>query len=56
MPLVIRWPVGGVTAGNIATTAAHIDLLPTVAELTQTPLPPEFKPDGISLKPFLKGL
>ncbi len=55
VPLFIRWPEGGLTAGNITTPAAHIDLLPTVAALTSTALPPGYKPDGISLLPLLKG-
>jgi arylsulfatase B len=55
VPLLVRWPEGGVTKGNVTAAAAHIDLVPTLAELTGTPLPPEFKPDGISLNPFLHG-
>ncbi|HWB05992.1 MAG TPA: sulfatase-like hydrolase/transferase [Verrucomicrobiales bacterium] len=55
VPFLIRWPEGGVVAGNVNTPAAHVDLLPTVAELTGVPLSPEFKPDGISLVPLLHG-
>lgn len=55
VPLLVRWPGGAVAAGKIAFTAAHMDLLPTIAELTAAPLPAGFKPDGLSLVPFLHG-
>ena len=36
VPLCIRWPEGGVTAGNVTAATAHVDLLPTLAELTDS--------------------
>lgn len=49
VPFMVRWPDGGVTAGSLTAAAAHVDLLPTVAELTANPLPPDLKLDGQSL-------
>ncbi len=40
---------------NIETTAAHIDILPTVAQICNVELPKERKIDGKSLLPLLKG-
>jgi arylsulfatase A-like enzyme len=54
VPLLIRWPAGGITAGNITTPAVHFDLLPTLAALTGTPLPPDARPDGLSLAPWMQ--
>ena len=53
VPLLVRWPAGGVTPGNCNVPAAHFDLLPTLAALTGLALPADSKPDGISLAPFL---
>jgi hypothetical protein len=54
VPFFIHWPKGGLTGGrDIDTLAAHIDVLPTLAELCGIPLPGDYKPDGISLKPLL---
>ena len=40
---------------NIETTTAHIDILPTLAELCTTELPTDRTIDGTSLLPLLKG-
>ncbi len=40
---------------DIETTTAHIDLLPTLAELCNTQMPTDRKIDGKSLLPLLKG-
>ncbi len=53
VPLLIRWPQGGITPGNVSTPAAHFDLLPTLAALTGTTLPAGFKSDGINLAPLI---
>jgi arylsulfatase A-like enzyme len=53
VPLSIRWPEGGVLAGNVQTPAAHFDILPTIAAFAAVPLPTEVKSDGISLAPFI---
>ncbi|MDF1852802.1 MAG: arylsulfatase [Verrucomicrobiales bacterium] len=56
VPFFIHWPGGGLTGGkDIDTMAAHIDILPTLAELCQIPVGPGYEPDGISLKPLLEG-
>jgi arylsulfatase A-like enzyme len=52
---IARWP-GVVPAGRVADEPwAFWDFLPTAAELAGAPLPGTFKPDGLSLVPFLKG-
>ncbi len=53
VPLAIRWPGGGITAREVSAAAAHYDLFPTIAALTGTALPADFKSDGISLAPFI---
>ena len=57
VPFFIHWPQGGLTGGkDIETLAAHIDVLPTLAELCNIPVPEEdYQPDGFSLKPLLDG-
>ena len=56
VPFFIHWPKGGLTGGrDIDTMAAHIDVLPTLADLCGIPVPKEYQPDGISLKPLLDG-
>ncbi len=55
VPLYVRWP-GRVPSGRIITQmAAHIDLLPTLAELTGVRLPDSLSLDGRSLVPLLTG-
>ncbi|MFP4057917.1 MAG: arylsulfatase [Candidatus Brocadiia bacterium] len=55
VPLFVRWP-GRIPAGlRVEPIAAHIDLWPTLVELTGVPRP-ETKPlDGRSLAPLLRG-
>lgn len=56
VPFFIHWPQGGLTGGrDIDTMAAHIDVLPTLAELCDISVSKAFEPDGISLKPLLDG-
>ena len=56
VPFFIHWPEGGLTGGkDIETLTAHIDVLPTLAELCDVPVSEDFAPDGISLKPLLEG-
>ncbi|SFS91290.1 Arylsulfatase A [Zhouia amylolytica] len=40
---------------DIETMAAHIDVLPTIAQICNVPLPTERKIDGKSLLPLIKG-
>jgi arylsulfatase A-like enzyme len=50
-----RWP-GVVPAGRVSGEPwAFWDFLPTAAELAGAKLPDTFRPDGLSLVPFLKG-
>lgn len=56
VPFFIYWPEGGIQGGrDIDRIAAHIDILPTLAELCCITVTEEYKPDGVSLKPLLKG-
>ncbi len=54
VPFFVHWPKGNLTGGrDIETLAAHIDVLPTLADLCDIPVPDDYKPDGVSLKPLL---
>lgn len=56
VPFFIYWPEGGLIGGqDIDTLSAHIDVLPTLADLCDIPVPDGYDPDGISLKPLLGG-
>ncbi len=54
VPCFLRWP-GHVTPRVIAPVAAHIDLLPTLADLAGVPLKGGHPLDGTSLRPLLEG-
>ncbi len=55
VPLFVRWPAGGVGGGrDVGQLSAHIDLLPTLLELTGIQ-PPAVDFDGASLAPLLTG-
>lgn len=54
VPFFIHWPEGKLSGGNeIDVLAAHIDVLPTLADLTGISVPPEYDVDGLSLTPLL---
>ncbi len=56
VPFFIYWPGGGIHGGrDIDQIAAHIDILPTLAELCDITVSEEYEPDGVSLKPLLEG-
>jgi len=56
VPFFIHWPKGGLVGGkDIDTLAAHIDVLPTLADLCGISVGPGYDADGISLKPLLDG-
>ncbi|MEX0321671.1 MAG: arylsulfatase [Puniceicoccaceae bacterium] len=56
VPFFIHWPKGDLQGGwDIDTIAAHIDVLPTLAELCGIEIPDTFNPDGTSLVPLLTG-
>ena len=54
VPFFIYWPEGGLTGGeDIETIGAHIDIMPTLADLCGVTIGEGYEPDGISLKPLL---
>ncbi len=54
VPFFIHWPQGGLNGGrDIGMLAAHIDVLPTLADLCDIPVPDDYSLDGMSLKPLL---
>ena len=56
VPFFIHWPKGNLKGGkDIETLSAHIDVLPTLADLCGISLPKEYDTDGLSIKPLLDG-
>ena len=57
VPFFLHWPSGGYSTGrDIDTLAAHIGVLPTLADLCQLPYPDQsYDLDGVSLNPLLAG-
>ncbi len=56
VPFFIYWPHGGLTGGrDIDTLAAHLDVLPTLAELCEISLSDSLRLDGRSLVPLMEG-
>jgi arylsulfatase A-like enzyme len=56
VPFFVRWPAGGITDGReVDLLCAHIDVLPTLAEMCGVDLPEGLRLDGRSLVPVLKG-
>jgi arylsulfatase A-like enzyme len=55
VPFYLRYPA--LFAGNIdiEATAAHIDILPTIAKLCNVDIPKERKIDGNNLLPLING-
>lgn len=54
VPFFIHWPKGQLNKGkDISTLTAHIDILPTLADLCNLEVPKTHQPDGLSLKPLL---
>lgn len=55
VPFFMHWPKGGLQGGrDIDTLAAHIDVLPTLADLADIKVPESFDLDGLSLGPLLE--
>lgn len=55
VPFIVRWP-GIVSAGSISTQLIHqADILATLAEILEIPLPPDAGEDSFSLLPLLRG-
>ncbi|MFP6676103.1 MAG: arylsulfatase [Pirellulaceae bacterium] len=56
VPFFIHWPVGGAVGGrDITSLAAHIDVLPTLAELCELSDPASLKIDGASFAAQLRN-
>jgi len=55
VPFVIRWPAKLKPTQRIDTLAAHIDILPTLAQLCGVELDPALELDGRDLSPLLFG-
>ena len=54
VPFFVHWPKGDLVGGkDVETLAAHIDVLPTLADLCGLAVSEQYQPDGISLKPLL---
>ena len=54
VPFFFSWPKRFPAGVDVPALAAHIDLFPTLAELTGAAIPTTVKPDGRSLVPLLK--
>lgn len=55
VPFYLRYPALGKKDLDVETTAAHIDILPTLAQLCNVDLPQGRTIDGKSLLPLMKG-
>lgn len=55
VPCFVSWPGRWKEGRTIPHIAAHIDLLPTLAELSGTKVPQDLRLDGVSLVPLLDG-
>jgi hypothetical protein len=56
VPFFVRWPGGDLgQPRDIPNLAAHIDVLPTLAEFAAAPVPANLDIDGKSLVPLLRG-
>ncbi len=56
VPFFIRWPEGGIAGGrDVDRLTAHVDVLPTLAELCGIRKPDGPPPDGKSLAALLRG-
>ena len=56
VPFFIHWPAGKLVGGrDNAALTAHIDVLPTLADLCEIPIPDAHQPDGLSFRPVLEN-
>ncbi|MBN1108763.1 MAG: arylsulfatase [Bacteroidales bacterium] len=55
VPFWIRYPKWGRSDLDIRSTAANIDVFPTIADICNADVPAGIKLDGISLLPLIKG-
>lgn len=55
VPLIVRWP-GHVPAGAASKQVAiTMDLTRSILAVTETPLPADYRPDGVNILPMLSG-
>jgi arylsulfatase A-like enzyme len=54
VPFFIRYPAWNINNKDINATAAHIDVLPTIARICNARVPADRKIDGVSLLPLIK--
>lgn len=56
VPFIIRWPKGGLSGGKqLSGLTAHVDMLPTLATLTDQPFAPAKTMDGTDISDYLLG-
>ena len=56
VPFFIHWPAGKLVGGrDVKSLAAHLDVLPTLANLCGVTIPDSHHPDGVSFAPQLKS-
>ena len=56
VPFFIHWPAGGLTGGrDIIDLAAHIDVLPSLADLCEVKIPQSLRLDGVSFAQRLRN-
>lgn len=55
VPFYIRYPHAAMKNRDVESVAAHIDVLPTIAELCSASIPGDRKIDGRSLVPYIMG-
>lgn len=56
VPFFMYWPAGGVVGGrDVTSLAAHLDVLPTLAELCGVDVPASHRPDGVSFAAQLRS-
>lgn len=55
VPCFVRWPGKLEPGRRVTQIAQHVDVLPTLLELVNVPMPTEHPVDGVSLEPLLRG-
>jgi arylsulfatase A-like enzyme len=55
VPFIVRWPAQVTAGATSAETICHTDLLATLADMLDVPLPPGAAQDSVSLLPALLG-
>ena len=56
VPFFLRWPAGGLAEARVVDRlTAHVDIVPTLLDLTGTPAPENVRFDGDSIRPLLEA-